>query len=131
MVVKIAVDPLEPHPDYSDLHSINSFLNDTSSIVAYQQANVSGTVVNMLVTANSSTHCFPMNPTATKGASTAFLPTRMITWLISSATDILRFMLRRLADLVYFHNMSMSTVYMVNIAIPLTVIAAFVGTTGT
>ncbi len=127
MVVKIAVDPLEPHPDYSDLHSIYSFLNDTSSIVAYQQANVSGTIVNMLVTANSSTHCFPMNSAATKGASTAFLPSRLMTWLISTGNDVLRFMLRRLADLVFFHNISMSTVYMVNIAIPLTVIAAFVG----
>lgn len=130
LMFKMTVDPLRPHPDFSGVQGIFSVLHNTTNIVAYEQANVSGLIVDMMVIANSSTHCFPVNVTATEGASAVSLPQRMTTWLISTGTNILEFMLRRLADLAFFHNSSMSTASMASITTPLTVIAAFVGHRG-
>jgi len=130
LVVKMNVDPLRPHPDFGNVDGISVILNDTSNVVAYEQANVSGTVVKIMVTANSSTHCFPVNGTTTKAASTTSLPSRTMTWLISTGTDLLQFILRRMADLAFLHNTSMSTASMACLAVPLTIIAAFVGYQG-
>lgn len=105
-------------------------VNDTSQIVAYQQANVSGLIVDMMVMANASDHCFSVKGTATEGANTPFLPRRMMIWLISTGTNLLDFILRGLADVAFVHNSAMSTAWMASIATPLTVIAAFVGHRG-